>query len=203
MTISLPVNIFDKRTLLQVLAYEMSFAPIFLSRVYYSVDNLEKLKWMTVFLVSQMHLSPLLTKPFSPILGETFQCKIGDVSIYIEQTEHKPLTCNFYMTSGKGIFKIYGSQTCEASTGANNVKAKKTGSFMVEFQDGSLYEIFAPQVHIKGTTVGRRTFNYKHIGVVADRKNNIASFIQYNPDEKNGFVSLFSSKQKTFPDTVR
>jgi hypothetical protein len=35
MDISLPVQIFDKRTLLQVLAYEMSLAPIFLTNSIY------------------------------------------------------------------------------------------------------------------------------------------------------------------------
>ncbi len=202
MTISLPVNIFDKRTLLQVFAYEMSFAPIFLSRAYYSIDLLERVKWMTVFLLSQINLSPLMTKPFSPILGETFQCKIGDLNIYIEQTEHKPLTFNFYMFSSKGIYKIYGSQTCDAATGANTIKASKSGNYIVEFQDGATYQLYMPQVHIKGTTVGKRLFNYKHSAIVADKKNNLASFIQFNPDEKGGIVGFFS-KQKTFPDTIR
>ena len=204
MSISLPVNIFDKRTLLQVMAYEMSIAPIFLSRAFYSVDVIERLKWSTTLIVAQLHLSPLQTKPFSPILGETFQCKIGDLNVYIEQTEHKPnITFNFYMAASDNSYKVTGYITIDASTGANSIKAKKTGKFLIQFKDGVVHELYFPRVHVKGTTIGKRLFNFKHVAVVADRKNNIASYIQFNPDEKGAFASIFSSKQKSYPDTFR
>ncbi len=206
MDISLPVQIFDKRTMLQVLAYEMCLAPIFLTRSYYSNDILEKLKWSTVFLVSQLNLSPLQTKPFSPILGETFQCYIGELSIYIEQTRHKPLTNNFYMfykNSYECLFKIYGCMTTDASTGANSVKAKKTGKFLIEFKDGTIHEIIFPKILISGTTMGTRLFNFTNTALVIDRKNNLASYLHFNPDEKGAIASFFSKKQKSFPDTIK
>lgn len=46
MNISLPVIIFDKRSLLQVPAYEFSFAPYFLERAALCSDPLERLKWV-------------------------------------------------------------------------------------------------------------------------------------------------------------
>jgi hypothetical protein len=136
-----------------------------------------------------------------PIIGETFQCVIGNLQIYIEQTVAKPPTSNIYCISPN--YKIYGYITTNASTGANSIKAVKTGKFIVEFNDGIRHEIYFPQVHIKGTTVGKRTFNYKHVAMVCDKANNLASFINFNPDAKGLLASIFSSKQKTYPDTFK
>jgi len=200
MSISLPVNIFDGRTLLQVLAYEMSLAPYYLTKAFYSESSLTRLKWVTTFLISQLHLSTMQTKPFSPTIGETFQCTIGDLNIYIEQTLHKPLSYNFYMICK--IYKIYGYLQCDASTGANSIKANKIGKFIVEFQDGHKFRLYYPQIEVNGTTMGKRLFNFKHIALVCDEKNNLVSYIQFNPDAKGMFMSLFSSA-KTLPDTFK
>ena len=57
---------------------------------------MERLKWITVLLISICHVSCFQTKPFNPIIGETFQCKIGSLSLYTEQTVNHPCTANFY-----------------------------------------------------------------------------------------------------------
>lgn len=100
-------------------------------------------------------------------------------------------------------YSISGHIYTIADTGANSVKARKFGKFTINFSDGIVHELFFPCIHIKGTTFGTRTFNFKHVGIVADKESNLASFIHMNPDERTGFGSLFSSKQKTFPDTFR
>lgn len=203
MNVSLPVNIFDKRTLLQVTPYEFSFAPIFITRAYFSIDPLEKLKWVTVFLFSQLHLSPLQTKPFNPIIGETFQCRIGNINFYAEQTINKPPTWNFYSFDDDKLYKIYGYISTDASTGANSIKATKKGKCIVELRDGNIYEIYFPQIYIKGTTLGKRLFNFKKKAVVVNHGANLACHLAFNPDAKGVLMSIFSSKQKSLPTTVK
>lgn len=203
MSISLPVNIFDKRTLLQVMAYEFSFASIFLTRAYYANNTMERLKWITVYLVATLHLSALQTKPFNPIIGETFQCTVGNLKVYLEQTEHKPVVMNFYAKDINGLYKISGFLETKASTGANNVKARKSGRYMIEFKDGHVYELTLPQVYLKGITFGKRLFNYRYAALVSDKKNNLASIIQFNPDERGAIANFFGSKQKSHCDTFR
>jgi hypothetical protein len=58
---------------------------------------LEKIKYTTAFALSKFHLSGTQLKPFNPILGETFQCKIRDSMFYMEQTCHHPPILNFYV----------------------------------------------------------------------------------------------------------
>jgi hypothetical protein len=203
MNVSLPVNIFDKRTLLQVYAYEFSFASFYLSRAYYCTEAIEKLKWVTVFLFSQLHLSPLQTKPFNPIIGETFQCKIGTVNFYAEQTVNKPPTTNFYAFDDEKLYKVYGDISTDASTGANSIKATRHGKFIVELKDGNQYEIIFPRIHIKGITVGKRLFNFSKEAAVINHKANIACHLVFNPDAKGAIMSIFSSKQKSLPSSVK
>jgi hypothetical protein len=102
MNVSLPINIFDERSLLEVFAHQCRLAPYFLEKGYEAKTPLEKLKLTTAFNVSRLHLTVTQLKPFNPILGETFQCKIGDTLLYIEQTSHHPpvynyLVNNFYL----------------------------------------------------------------------------------------------------------
>ncbi len=111
------------------------------------------------------------------------------------------MTHNIYAKSNN--YTIYGNISTSASTGANTVKGKKTGKYIIEFKDGVRHEVHFPTIHIKGITVGKRTFNFKHSCVVCDTTANLASFIKINPDEKGGFISFFTSKQKTYPDTLR
>ena len=154
-----------------------------------------------MFVISQLFISPLQEKPFTPIIGETFTCTIGDLTLYQEEIVHKPPTSAIYGISEN--YTIQGHLATDASTGANTVKARKTGSLSVKFKDGNIHELFFPQIHIKGTTVGKRLFNFKHIVMVVDRKNNLASYIRINPDEKGAIASFFSSKQKSYPDTIK
>jgi len=201
MNISLPVTIFDKRTILQVLCYEHVFAPIILNRAFNCSTDIERLKWVTVFLISQMYLSPLQTKPFNPILGETYQLKIGDLDMYYEQVINKPPTCAFYGQAPN--YKIFGNMAIEAKTGPNSIKATKTGKHILIFKDGHKFEFIQAPVGVKNINVGKRMFNYRRSSLVIDHKNSMASMITINPEKKTGITGLFSSSPKIFPDTFK
>ena len=84
MNISLPVFLFDKRTMHEVFCYEHKGAPYYLSRAAHCTDKIERMKWMTVYVISQLYITTIQSKPFNPILGETFQCKNGDLNMYSE-----------------------------------------------------------------------------------------------------------------------
>jgi len=138
-------------------------------------------------------------KPFCPIIGETFQCKIGDLELYLEQTSSKPIIYNFYGISKN--YKIHGYISTSANTGVNNIKAIKQGKFNIILNDGNFYELLFPEIYIKGITIGKRVFNFRKMSAVIDKKNYLSSIIRFNPDEKGFFSSIFSSKQKTPADT--
>lgn len=105
-------------------------------------------------------------KPFNPILGETFQSKIGDTEIYVEQTSHHPPIWNFYITNPN--FKIYGYEQVEANMGANSITASKKGKLFIELPDKTLYKITKPHFVLTGTTMGKRYTYFSEELIVED-----------------------------------
>jgi hypothetical protein len=198
MNVSLPINIFDHRSLLEVFAHQCRLAPHILELAGMQKDPVEKLKYTTAYTVSRLHLSVTQLKPFNPILGETFQAKIGDTLLYIEQTSHHPPIYNFYHT-GKN-FKCYGYQQPTASTGANSIYTKTLGTYFVEFSDGTIHKIIPAPFSIGGTLIGGRTISTQDRFYVVDEGNDLISYNECNPDERGTLSKLFFKKNKTFPD---
>lgn len=197
MNVSLPINIFDERSLLEVFAHQCRLAPYFLEKAGEVVDPVEKLKYATAFAISRIHLSCTQLKPFNPIWGETFQCKIGETKLYLEQSCHHPPIYHF-LHLGKN-FKSYGYQEPKASTGANSIYGRTFGYYMVEYKDGVKHLIYPCDLSMNGTLIGERTFAIVGKFYIVDEKNGYIAFIEMNPETRNTFTKLFT-KKATFPD---
>ena len=202
LNISLPVFMFDKRTLQMGWAHEQKLAPILLTKAAFSNDKIERLKWVTVYLMSFLHFSVIQIKPFNPIIGETFQCRIGTVDYYIEQTVNHPITLNIYGKEINGEFIIYGHLITDASVYLNSLYTSRLGKCYIKFKDGTLFRVIMPPITLKGLSLGDRLFNFIDKGLVLDLTNNLCSYITMNPEELGFFESFFKSK-KSFPDYFR
>lgn len=200
--ISFPIILYDKRAYSQVLAYEMRMLPFFITRACFCKDKLEKLKWIVVHLFSILHVSTIQTQPFKPVLGETFQCKIGDFIFYVENTSSEPLINNFYGFDENKNYKVYGYQINDISTRPNSILASKVGKYYIELKDGTKYLLRMPNTSLKGISMGDRIFNYVDKIVVVDLTNNLAAYVEMNPEEV-GFFKSFFTKKNTFPDFFR
>jgi hypothetical protein len=86
-----------------------------------------------------------------------------------------------------------------ASTGANSVSAYGDGVQIIEFSDGTIHKIYPSKLIIGGTIIGERTLAYVGQLCVTDEKNDLISFIEFNPEER-GAISKFFYSKKTFPD---
>ena len=197
--ISFPIILYDQRTYLQLIAYEMRTLPLFVTRACFSKDKLEKLKWIVVHLISALHISILQTQLFKPVIGETFQCKIGDLIVYLENTKSEPLINNFYGFDENKNYKIYGYQISDIFIRPNSMLATKVGKYYIELKDGTKYLLRFPNVSLKGISMGDRLFNYADKVVVLDLTNNLCAYIEMNPEEV-GFFKSFFTKKNTFPD---
>ena len=200
--VSFPIILYDQRTYAQVFAYEHKLAPYFLSRAALCKDKIEKLKWITVHLLSFLHITTIQTQPFKPVIGETFQCKIGNLLLYIENTSSEPLTNNFYGFDEDKNYKIYGYQISDISTMPNSVYATKIGKYYIEYKDGTKYLMRFPSTLLKGLSFGDRIFNYVDKAIICDLTNNLCSYFEFNPDEVGFFMSFFT-KKTTLPDTFK
>ena len=177
--LTFPISIYDKRTLLQVFAYELREAPFILNKVHFLQDPIEKLKTMTSFLISQLYLSILRIKPFNPLLGETYQVKIANLNCYFEQTKLNPPTTNLYCFDSDNIYKIYGYISISTKVGINNIKVIKYGNIYIDFKKGNKYKIFYPSYYLGGITIGKRSFNVNNSALILDLTNRLVSYINF------------------------
>lgn len=69
MNMSLPVDIFDDRSILERSAASYGYAPVYLNKAGMSADIVEQLKYSMLFLLSMPLLQTKATKPFNPTLG--------------------------------------------------------------------------------------------------------------------------------------
>lgn len=114
-----------------------------------------------------MEMSTL--KPFNPILGETFQTKIGDAYLYLEQTSHHPPIKTFYYKHP--AYTVHGTSLIEASTGPSSVTAEYLGTTYIKFKDGGEYTAKLPNINLTGVTFGTRYVNYFGNLIVEDLVN--------------------------------
>lgn len=146
-----------------------------------------------------LHLSLAILKPFNPILGETFQTKIGDSLLYLEQTSHHPPIYTYYIKNPE--YTAYGHELIEASTGANSVTAEHIGKLYIQFSNGGILKIKQPKFYLSGTTLGKRLVNLQDNLVVEDLTNHLIAVVKFYQDDRSYFKKLISSTQK-FPDVI-
>eukprot|EP00340_Litonotus_pictus_P013163 CAMPEP_0170536896 /NCGR_PEP_ID=MMETSP0209-20121228/102406_1 /TAXON_ID=665100 ORGANISM="Litonotus pictus, Strain P1" /NCGR_SAMPLE_ID=MMETSP0209 /ASSEMBLY_ACC=CAM_ASM_000301 /LENGTH=480 /DNA_ID=CAMNT_0010838313 /DNA_START=269 /DNA_END=1712 /DNA_ORIENTATION=- len=189
---------------------EQSYASIFLNKAFFCSDFLERLKYVTTYLYSNLHLAVFQTKPFTPIIGESYQCKIGDMDFYLESTVAKPPTINFLGVAKH--YKIYGYVSLMAESGANSVNARKRGNYFVEFTDidpntkkatKDIYKLSIPVLLVNGILFGKRIYNLNTPMIVESFTTGLSVFIKFNPDKRGAIASILGMNQKSFPDYVR
>lgn len=84
-SLSLPISIFEPRTMLDRVAQGWSYAPTLLRRASIAECPMERMKCIIGFVIGGLHFCIGPLKPFNPILGETFQATQPDgTTIFME-----------------------------------------------------------------------------------------------------------------------
>lgn len=197
MNISMPVDIFDTTSFLERLAYSFTNVPLFLEKAAQSTDLIQQMKYSLGFILTLLHMSIHQTKPFNPILGETFQGRINGCPIYLEQiSHHPPISAILFIGNG---YKIQGHFEVVAALRPNSMTGKQLGSADIIFNNGRRLTFTLPPCEINGFAFGPRYLNYGGKCLLLDRENLLAAELSFNPDKK-GFIKGLFSKQQTPAD---
>ena len=109
MSLSLPIRIFEPRSMLERISDWFCFAPILLTKAGSMKDKVEAMKYVIAFSISALFRSTEQLKSLNPMLGETYQCEWEDGSkIYFEHTCHTPPVSHFYIKSSNGLYTVSG-----------------------------------------------------------------------------------------------
>ena len=109
MSLSLPIRIFEPRSMLERYTDWFSFATDLLNKAGSCKDKIESFKYVIAFSLSALFRSSEQLKPLNPMLGETYECEWEDGSkFYLEHTCHTPPISHFYIKSSKNLFIVSG-----------------------------------------------------------------------------------------------
>ena len=174
MSMSLPVDIFDNKSLLERIAGSFGYVPILFKKAAESKDELQQIKLVSVFLSTVNLLQMKLEKPFNPILGETFQGYLGGIPVCLEQISHHPPISAFYMETDE--FMFYGNLEAKVEMGLNSIEGFSCGFLHVEFKQTKVhFECVQPGIEISGIVSGARKFRVINKAAIICRQSNLYS----------------------------
>lgn len=134
LNVSLPVDIFESRTLLERSASSFGLVPDYLIPIA-DADPLTQIKNIATLITIIPTLELVMLKPFNPILGETFQAYIKGIPIYYEQISHHPPISSFYMICPE--FTMYGDLVAFAELNLNSVVGGNEGITYIKMRNGT------------------------------------------------------------------
>ncbi|EGR34457.1 PH domain protein [Ichthyophthirius multifiliis] len=195
MNISMPVQLFDKKSMIQRLAKGFGHAPNFLEKGGLTNSYIEQIKYCAAFMLSSFIMGFNQEKPFNPIIGETLQGRLNGCPIYFEQTSHHPPISNYYLY-GRG-YDLYGCHISAVNMGANSLTGYLQGNPIIHFkQNNQKVYCLWNSFNLFGTAIGTRMLNCFGKAYVLNPSQNLILEIIYNPNNANGFTSLFSKKNQ-------
>jgi hypothetical protein len=186
-SMSLPIRVFEPRSMLERYTDWWAYAPFLLKKAGNCSNKLEAFKYVICFSLSAMFLSTGQLKPFNPLLGETFQGYFEEgTNIYLEHTSHIPCVSNYLVSDVDGFYKFYGyndisvegamkmmfNNHCSmVSKGKNTVELKGTGQ-KISFQ--------YPKVTLGGMIYGSRYVLWDGHMKFEDHENSLKAIIYFN-----------------------
>ena len=185
---ALPVGLSEPRSLLQRIASEFSFAPVFLHRAA-EAKGMERMKLVIAFVIAGLHRLVInQKKPFDPTLGETYQASFFDgTKVFLEQISHHPSVSCWEVDAPK--WKLVGSGEATACVaGGNSISCGRRGSNKIFFHDGSVITYTQPTLIVGGLMFGTRTMEFIGNIQVQCEVENLASEIMFDAAPKTGFI---------------
>lgn len=183
MNMSLPVEIFDRRSMLEAIADSYGFLATYATKIVAATDPIEQIKYVICAFMFIHATCPGIGKPFNPILGETYQARFGDLFVYLEQTSHHPPISALLIKNDQ--IEMSANVEVSVDMGLNTLN-----SFLVNWlqlrvsSTGSEYLIKLPDVAMDGIVYGDRLYRVANRGFVLETKQNIFGEFSVGKDKK-------------------
>ena len=162
MSLSLPIRIFEPRSMLERISDWFCFAPILLTKAGSMKDKVEAMKYVIAFSISALFRSTEQLKSLNPMLGETYQIKSSN-GLY---------TVSGYIDMGMGgmMKTIITNTMIIIPKGKITVKLLETNQ-TISFQ--------YPKITMGGALWGERYCYFSDHMKFEDRDNNLKAVISF------------------------
>ena len=186
MSLSLPIRIFEPRSMLERYTDWFSFAPDLLTKAGTSKDKVEAFKYVILFSLSALFRSSEQLKPLNPMLGETYECEWEDGSkFYLEHTCHTPPISHFYIKSSRNLFIVSGYIDMEMggvvkAIYKNSIQMIPKGKITVYLPELKQTISFQfPKITMGGAIWGQRYVYWSDHMKFEDTENNLKAIIAF------------------------
>ena len=191
MSLSLPIRIFEPRSMLERITDWFSFAPILLTKAGGVGNKIEAFKYVVAFSLSALFRSSEQLKSLNPMLGETYQCEWEDGSkMYLEHTCHTPPISHFYIKSSNNLFRVSGYVDMEMggimkAMLTNTMQIIPKGRITVYLPETDQKIDFQfPKITMGGALWGERYMYFSDHMKFEDRGNNLKCVIAFANNRK-------------------
>eukprot|EP00347_Sterkiella_histriomuscorum_P010009 403339035 len=193
--ISLPVRIFEPRSLLERICDWYGFAPIFLKKAAQEQDHLERFKLSISYALSSLYCSLKQQKPFNPLLGETYQASFTDnTRVYCEHTSHHPPISNYLIEDSSELYQVSGYYEFKAKISGNNLIMRNEGPNNIRFSDGQTITYEYPVTKLGGMLWGDRVLNIEGHMVFEDKQNELKAVVIFHHHRYDKFIGQIYHK---------
>ncbi|ETW01036.1 hypothetical protein H310_06667 [Aphanomyces invadans] len=192
-SLSLPVRIFEPRSMLERLVDFYMYAPNYLGAASDAADDpVTRFKLTMAFAVAGWHHAMGCAKPFNSIVGETLQAALQDgATVHCEQAASSPLPIAYaQIVHPKYALSSYAVVNVAMHT--NTFTQVQNGPVRVSFPDGGLIELNLPSLRVSGLLWGDRVLDLVGTIHFQDKANGLACDLKLNFDEHK---SMFSSSK--------
>jgi len=191
MSLSLPIRIFEPRSMLERYTDWFAFAPDLLAKAGTCTDKIEAFKYVVTFSLSALFRSSEQLKPLNPMLGETYQCEWKDgTKFYLEHTNHTPPISHFYIKSSQDLFIVSGYIQMEMGgimkamfkNAMLMVPKGKITVYLPKLKQTINYQF--PKITMGGAIWGQRHVYFSDHMKFEDTKNNLKAIIAFGNARK-------------------
>ena len=191
MSLSLPIRIFEPRSMLERYTDWFAFAPDLLAKAGTCTDKIEAFKYVVTFSLSALFRSSEQLKPLNPMLGETYQCEWKDgTKFYLEHTNHTPPISHFYIKSSQDLFIVSGYIQMEMGgimkamfkNAMLMVPKGKITVYLPKLKQRINYQF--PKITMGGAIWGQRHVYFSDHMKFEDTENNLKAIIAFGNSRK-------------------
>ncbi|KAH7460316.1 hypothetical protein PRIC1_014517 [Phytophthora ramorum] len=190
---SLPIRIFEPRSLLERVANGWNYAPTVLKKAALSgADPVERMKFVMAFVAGGLHFCVGQLKPFNPILGETYEATYADgTQVFVEHVSHHPVKSAFTVVGPKGLYRMSGVYEFESVSTRNSLANFQNGKVTVAFHDHGVITYTMPQIKMSGILFGDRVVEIVGSSRFEDVANRLVGELHF--DANNSFLKKSQS----------
>ncbi|KAF0684760.1 Aste57867_23275 [Aphanomyces stellatus] len=202
-SLSLPVRIFEPRTMLDRLVDFYLYAPNYLSAANDATDMVERFKLTMAFAVAGWHHNIGCAKPFNPIVGETLEAELVDgATVHCEQASSNPSPIS-YAQIVHPKYSVSSYTVVNGSMQTNSIVQVLQGPVKVSFEDGSSIEFTLPSLRMSGMLWGERVMEVFGTISFHDKTHGLACDLRLNPDEHKGLFASNKAPTDYFRGTLK